>query len=178
MTGTGIVIACLTLRLNPQVHARPGDALRLMAILAVAYALAGFVMGAAAGGCLALGFAAAGRRVSASRRRWLEGAALGLVGFGPLLYAALLPDVGLTDNALTWLIFSTGQLRKVAVLLAVALALGAAGVLVRPIVRALRRRVGLTVGQSAAIGVSRVALRFRVGMAGCSREQSDLSNLR
>jgi len=35
----GIVIACLTLRLNPQIHARPADALLLIAYLCVGYAV-------------------------------------------------------------------------------------------------------------------------------------------
>ena len=154
MTTLGVVIGCLTLRLNPQAHARPGDALRLIAILGLAFAVAGLLLGAAAGVCLLIGSAAAGPRLSASGRRRLESAVLGVLGFGPLLWAVLLPDVGLATNSLTWFIFTPGIVGKLVALLGVVLVLGGAGVLVRPAIGAMRRRVGLAAGSTAAIGVS------------------------
>ncbi len=176
MTGTGVVIACLTLRLNPQLHAHPGDALRLMAIFGLAFALAGFLLGTVVGGCLVLGSVVAGRRMSTSGRRRLESAALGILGFGPLLFAALLPDVGLSANGLTWLIFSPGPIRKTAVLLGVALLLGAVGVVLRPVASGLRPRARVSVALGATIGVS-VVLLFGMawGWLGGSREVSELS---
>lgn len=157
-TTLGVVVACLTLRLNPQVHTRPADAVSLVAILAVTYAFAGFLAGASAGGCLALGFAAAGSKMSNEGRRRLESAALGVLGLGPLLFAALLPDVGLSAYGLTWLIFSPGPIRKLAVLAGGALILCAVGLVLRPVAGALLRRLGVRVVPGAAIGILLVLL--------------------
>jgi hypothetical protein len=59
----GIVIACLTLRLNPQIHSRPTDALLLIVYLCVGYAVIGLIAGAAIGLVLQI-------ILAANRRTW------------------------------------------------------------------------------------------------------------
>jgi len=123
----GIVIACLTLRLNPQIHARPADAFLMIAYLCVGYAVIGLVVGLAAGLVAQIILAATRQTRLAGVGRKMESAMLGVLGLGPLLYAASLPDLDLAGRALTNLIFSPGLAGKLTTLGAVTLALGAAG---------------------------------------------------
>ncbi len=135
----GIVIACLTLRLNPQVHARIGEVLKLIAIFFLGYAAVACIVGAAFWLALQAVLAATPRGAG----RTLESAMLGVLGLGPLLYAASLPDLGVTGSGLTTLIFSPGIATKAATLVIIALLLGGAGIALRPAVSRLRRRTGL-----------------------------------
>jgi len=162
----GIVIACLTLRLNPQVHARPADALLLIAYLCVGYAVIGLVVGTAAGLAVQIILAATRQTRLEGVGRKIESAMLGVLGLGPLLYAASLPDLGLAGRALTNLIFSPGLAGKLTTLGAVTLTLGAAGLVLRPALSTLRQRCGLSVpaflalGLSAALGLALVCALF------------------
>ncbi len=162
----GVVIACLTLRLNPQVHARPADALLLIAYLCAGYAVIGLIAGTAIGLAVQIILAATHHTRLAGVGRTIESAALGVLGLGPLLYAASLPDLGLAGRTLTNLIFSPGLAGKLTMLVAVALALGAAGLVLRPALSTLRRRYGLSVrallafGLSAALGLALVCTLF------------------
>ncbi len=153
MTGTGVVIACLTLNLNPLMKAQPGDVVRLVVILGLGYAFTGFLLGTLAGLGLILVSQMTGSKLSDKNQRNLESAMLGLLGFGPLFYITLLPDLGVAGTALTGFIFSPGPLSKIAVVLAAALVLGIAGWLLRPALSALRKRAGCPVGVCAAFGV-------------------------
>ena len=150
----GIVIACLTLRLNPQIHSRPADALLLIAYLCVGYAVIGLVVGTAAG-LVAQIILAATRQTRLIGVGWkIESVMLGVLGLGPLLYAASLPDLGLAGRALTDFIFSPGLAGKLTTLGAVTLVLGAAGLVLRPALSTLRQRCGLSVPASLALGLS------------------------
>ncbi len=150
----GIVIACLTLRLNPQIHARPADSLLLITYLGVGYALIGLVMGAAAGFGLLIAQAVARRTQMVEAGHRLESAVLGILGLGPLLFAASLPDLGLAGKALTRLLFSPGLTGKLVFLLVITILLSASGLLLRPAVHALRGRCGLSPDGLLAIGLA------------------------
>ena len=156
----GIVIACLTLRLNPQVHSRPVDSLLLITFLGMGYALIGVAAGAATGFGLLVIQALASRLRMVEPGRRLNSAILGILGLGPLIFAASLPDVGLAGQTLTRLIFSPGLAGKSASLLGIALVLGTAGLVLEPALRGLRLRVGLspfrlaTAGLTAALGLA------------------------
>jgi len=150
----GIVIACLTLRLNPQIYARPADALLLIAYLCVGYAVIGLVVGTAAWLAVQIILAATRQTRLAGVARKIESAMLGVLGLGPLLYAASLPDLGLAGRTLTNFIFSPDLAGKLTTLGAVTLALGAAGLVLRPALSTLRQRSGLSVPASLAVGLS------------------------
>ena len=150
----GIVIACLTLRLNPQLLARPTDAVWLIVYLVVGYAVIGLVVGTAAWLTVQIILAATRQTRRAGVDRKIESAALGVVGLGPLLWAASLPDLGLAGRTLTHLIFSPGMAGKLTMLVGVAVALGAAGLILRPALSTLRQRCGLSVRALFAFGLS------------------------
>jgi len=150
----GIVIACLTLRLNPQIHSRPVDLLLLITYLGLGYALIGLAVGAAAGlGLLLIQAVARRLRLEGCARR-LESAVLGILGLGPLLFAASLPDLSLAGKTLTTLLFSPTSAGKLASLLAITLVLGAAGLILRPAMHALRLRAGHSPGRLLALGLT------------------------
>jgi hypothetical protein len=136
----GIVVACLTLHLNPQVHALIGDALSLIILFFLCAAIVGCITGVAAWLVLQLALRVMGR----DSGRFLEGGLLGIVALGPPLYAASLPDLGLAGSALTTLIFSPGIATKLVTLVVVGLVLGGSGVVLRPAVSRLRQRLGLS----------------------------------
>jgi len=166
----GIVIACLTLRLNPQIHARPADAFLMIAYLCVGYAVIGLVVGLAAGLVAQIILAATRQTRLAGVGRKMESAMLGVLGLGPLLYAASLPDLDLAGRALTNLIFSPGLAGKLTTLGAVTLALGAAGLVLRPALSTLRQRYGLSVSTSLALGLSAaLGLAFVCALFGAPR---------
>ena len=150
----GIVIACLTLRLNPQIHARPVDSLLLITYLGLGYALIGLAAGAAAGVGLLLVRAVARRMGLAGVGLKLESAVLGVLGLGPLLFAASLPDLGMAGRTLTTLLFSPDLAGKLASLLVITLVLGAAGLVLRPALHTLRMRSTLSPGRLLAVGLS------------------------
>ncbi len=170
----GIVIACLTLRLNPQIFARPGDALLLIAYLCVGYAVIGLIAGAAIGLVVQIILAATRQTRLERKGRKIESAMLGVLGLGPLLYAASLPDLGLAGRTLTNFIFSPGLAGKLTTLGAVTLALGAAGLVLRPAISTLRRRCGLSVPASLAVGLSAVlGLAFVCALFGAPRATAE-----
>jgi hypothetical protein len=143
------VVACLTLHLNPQVHALAGDALSLIALFFLCAAVVGCVTGVAAWLVLQLALA-----VIRPYPGWvLESAPLGIVGLGPLLYAVSLPDLGLAGSALTSLIFSPGIAVKLVTLVVVGLILGGLGVVLHPAVSRLRERLGLSRWALVATGL-------------------------
>ena len=152
----GIVIACLTLRLNPQVHSRPTDALLLMVYLCLGYAVIGLVAGASAWLAVQIILTATHRTRLAGVGRKIESAALGILGLGPLLFAASLPDLGLAGGTLTTLIFSPDLAGKLTTLVAIALLLGTAGLILRPALSALRQKCGLPSRGSLAFGLAAV----------------------
>ena len=152
----GIVIACLTLRLNPQVHARPTDALLLIAYLCLGYSVIGLVAGTVAWLGVQMVLAVIPRTRLAGMDRKIESAALGIVGLGPLLYAACLPDLGLAGKTLTIYIFSPDLAGKLAMFVVVALTLAANGLILRPALSTLRKKCRLSVLGSLAIGLSAV----------------------
>ena len=152
----GVVIACLTLRLNSQVHARPADALLLIAYLSLGYAVIGLVAGSSAWLAVQIILTATHRTRLAGVGRKIESAALGVIGLGPLLYAAALPDLGLAGGTLTTLIFSPDLAGKLTTLLAAALALCSAGLVLRPALSTLRNKSGLSMLGSLAFGLSAV----------------------
>jgi hypothetical protein len=174
----GIVIACLTLRLNPQVHTRPADALLLIAYLCLGYAVIGLAAGTLAWLAVQIILTATHRTRLAGVGRKIESATLGILGLGPLLYAASLPDLGLTGGTITTLIFSPDLAGKLTTLVAVALALGAAGLVLRPALSALREKYGLLVrgllafGLSAVLGLALVYALFGAPRATAGEEEA------
>jgi len=150
----GMVIACLTLRLNPQLLARPADAVWLIVYLAVGYAVIGLVVGTAVWLAVQIILAATRQTRLEGMSRKIESAALGVLGLAPLLWAASLPDLGLAGRTLTDLIFSPGMAGKLMMLVGIVVALGAAGLVLRPALSTLRQRCGFSVRAVFAFGLS------------------------
>jgi hypothetical protein len=168
----GIVIACLTLSLNPQIHARLADALKLIAIFFFGYATIGCIVGAAFWLALEAVLALTGRDAG----RILESALLGVLGLGPLLYAASLPDLGLAGNVLTVFIFSPGIVGKALALAIVVLLLGGAAVAFRPAASRLRQRTGLSTWVLAAVLLSvTLGVAFLWALAGAGAAAATIS---
>lgn len=140
----GLVIACLTLALNPQIHGRAQEAFLLAGYFALAYGTIGGVLGLVAGAALAL----AGKVLPPWAVRHLESAVLAVLGLAPLVYVALLPDSGLTGNLLTGLLFRPARLHGLLRLALFVLALALCGPL-------LRRGLGAVAGRRLPSGWSR-----------------------
>jgi hypothetical protein len=165
----GIAVACLTLQLNPQVHALTVDAVSLIALFFLYSVIVGCVAGASAWLLQQLAFAV----LQPGSGRVVESALLGFLGLGPLLYAVSLPDLGLAGSALTSLIFSPGIAVKLITLGIVALILGGSGVVLHPMVKRTRRRLGLSRWALVAIGLTLTLGAATVWALAGSREAAD-----
>lgn len=129
-------VTCLTVTLNP--HLTVGARLRLTVLFVFTAAAAGTLLGLAASLLPVLA-----RRLGASpaSERRLSAALLGLLAFGPPLYALLLPDTGLAGHLLTDALFTPGFARRALTLLALTALLAAAGLATTALLRRLHRAV-------------------------------------
>jgi hypothetical protein len=136
----GLLLARLTWRMNPHLGGHAGDIALLFLYFALGYGLVGAAIGAVGAVVLAVIRAVTGR---ASAITALLGTA-GLAGLllGPIVYYALLPDVGWQHGFLSGLLFGASRPRLLLSLLGLVAALSIAGWLLRPAVLALAGTVG------------------------------------
>ncbi|HEX7878906.1 MAG TPA: alkaline phosphatase family protein [Candidatus Eisenbacteria bacterium] len=131
----GLSLARLTWQMNPHLSGHAGDIGLLFLYFAIGYGLAGAAVGAA--GALVLGLirTVAGRT---SMITTLLGTA-GLAGLllGPMVYYALLPDVGWQHGFHSGLLFGASRPRLLLSLLGLVAALSVTGWLLRPVVQSL-----------------------------------------
>jgi hypothetical protein len=136
-TVTGLLIGRLTLGMNAHLYLGPRDPILLLVYFAVAYGALGLLFGllaAAVGGLI--------RRTNAPRAvtTAIDAGLLSALLLGPLLYYALLPDVGFMKGLLSGLIFGGGsRLHALATLAALAAMLFGLGQMGRPLVQGLAR---------------------------------------
>lgn len=137
----GLLLGRLTLFLNLHLFEQPADPLVLLLYFGGGYALAGLMLGLAGGAALMV-LRRLGLPVAAARFI----AVVGISGLllGPLLYYALLPDVGLQQGFLSGLIFEASRTHRLVSLAGMAAGLAVAGLLLAPLVRALAGRFGRT----------------------------------
>ncbi len=171
----GLLIARLTLELNPHLQGQLRDSLLLLLYFFLGYGLVGLALGTA--GTLLLGFS---RRVPALARMLpiLHPAACSVLLLGPLLYYLLLPDAGLAGGWLANLIFSGSRAGQLAAAAAVGLALIGIGRILGLPLHALCSRTGLgartlltaawLIGALAA-GVSALTMRAEPAAAASAR---------
>jgi hypothetical protein len=141
-TLAGLVIAALTLQLNPHLLESLSDRAVVLMNLAVLFGLTGLLAGALASICLLL----VRRWFYYSHIRKLVTAALLAV---PLLYVALLPDLGLTRSLLSRLLFEPGRLVGLLALLLLVVVGAALGLVVQSALTYIGKRLQRSRGQVA-----------------------------
>lgn len=135
----GLVVAGLTLGLNPHLLDPWTDALLLLLELSAGAGLVGLLLGVAAWSLLR---ASARLGLPARARRIFDHIALSTLAFLPLAYLLLLPDLGLADPAfLTDLLFGASLLRRSTVVL---VAMGVASLLGKLLAKFVSLRGALT----------------------------------
>jgi hypothetical protein len=135
----GLLLGRLTLGLNLHFYETLREPFALLAYFALGYTLVGAALGLLGAAALSL------LRVTGLPRGFVR--ALGIAGvsgllLGPLVYYALLPDVGLQHGFLSGLIFGASKPRLLASLAGLTIGFAAVGWLLAPIVRAAGRSLG------------------------------------
>jgi hypothetical protein len=143
-TLAGLVIAALTLQLNPHLLASLADRAAVLVNLAVLFGLPGLLIGAV----MSLGIRLMNRWLHCFLVRKLVAAALLAA---PLLYVALLPDLGLTGSLLSRTLFEPGLPVRLLALLGIVSAGTALGLLARSALVHFSKRMTRSAGQFAVV---------------------------
>lgn len=157
----GLLVGRLTLHLNLHLFECPTDPILLLVYFGVGYGLAGLALGLVGAAGLAI-LSRLGLRGWPLRAAGVAGVS-GLL-IGPLLYYALLPDVGWQHGFLSGLIFGASRLYQVASLAGLALGLALLGLVMAPLVQRLAARLGRPAGRLLG-GLWTLAGAVTIGLA-------------